>query len=34
MLFVVHVFRQEDVIRIISARPATAEERRAYEGGE
>jgi hypothetical protein len=30
-LFVVHVVRNEDTIRIISARPATASERRLYE---
>ena len=30
-LFVVHVVRQEDTIRIISARPATPAERRDYE---
>jgi uncharacterized DUF497 family protein len=31
LLFVVHIVRQEDVIRIISARIATPNERRAYE---
>ncbi len=31
LLFVVHVERKEDAIRIISARPATPEERRHYE---
>jgi hypothetical protein len=31
LLFVVHVERQEDAIRIISARPATPEERSHYE---
>jgi hypothetical protein len=31
LLFVVHVERREDAIRIISARPATPEERRQYE---
>jgi uncharacterized DUF497 family protein len=31
LLFVVHLIREDDTIRIISARPATAEERRAYE---
>jgi uncharacterized DUF497 family protein len=31
LLFVVHAIRERDVIRIISARPATPEERRAYE---
>jgi uncharacterized DUF497 family protein len=34
VLFVVHTLRQRDeqeVIRIISARPATARERKAYE---
>jgi len=30
-LFVVHVVREEDAIRIISARLATAEERKSYE---
>lgn len=30
-LFVVHVIRHEDTIRIISARPATPSERRDYE---
>ena len=30
-LFVVHVIRCEEIIRIISARPATALERRNYE---
>ena len=30
-LFVVHVISHEEVIRIISARRATAEERRIYE---
>ena len=34
VLFVVHVLRREDRIRIISARQATAEERRIYEEGE
>ena len=31
LLYVVHVMREEDSIRIISARPATAQERRTYE---
>jgi uncharacterized DUF497 family protein len=31
MLFVVHVIRQENTIRIISARPATKAERKDYE---
>ncbi len=31
LLFVVHVERRDDAIRIISARPATAEERKQYE---
>jgi uncharacterized DUF497 family protein len=31
LLFVVHALREEDDIRIISARPATAQERRRYE---
>lgn len=31
LLFVVHVVRQEETIRIISARPATTEERKLYE---
>ena len=31
LLYVVHVVRQEETIRIISARPATTEERRIYE---
>jgi uncharacterized protein len=31
LLFVVHVVRQEETIRIISARPATTEEREIYE---
>lgn len=34
LLFVVHLFREESVIRIISARVATAQERRFYEEGE
>ena len=33
LLFVVHVVRKEDSIRIISARSATPSERRAYEEG-
>jgi len=31
LLFVVHVIREEDAIRIVSARKATAQERRKYE---
>jgi len=31
LLSVVHLVREGDLIRIISARPATAQERRAYE---
>jgi uncharacterized DUF497 family protein len=31
LLFVVHMLREDDAIRIISARPATAQERRTYE---
>jgi uncharacterized DUF497 family protein len=31
LLFVVHVAREGDTLRIISARPATASERRTYE---
>jgi len=31
LLFVVHMLREGDTIRIISARPATARERRNYE---
>jgi uncharacterized protein len=31
LLFVVHLLREGDTIRIISARPATVHERRAYE---
>lgn len=31
LLFIVHVVRQEQTIRIISARPATTEEREIYE---
>ena len=34
MLFVVHISREGDSIRIISARPATARERRYYEDSE
>jgi uncharacterized protein len=33
LLFVVHLVREDDFIRIISARPATAKERRLYEDG-
>jgi uncharacterized DUF497 family protein len=31
LLFVVHLLREGETIRIISARPATAQERRTYE---
>jgi uncharacterized DUF497 family protein len=31
LLFIAHVVRQEQTIRIISARPATTEERKIYE---
>ena len=31
LLFVVHILREGDTIRIISARPATLQERRSYE---
>jgi uncharacterized protein len=31
LLFIVHLLREEDAIRIISARAATAQERRRYE---
>jgi uncharacterized DUF497 family protein len=34
LLFVVHLVREEDVIRVVSARPATAQERRTYEDNE
>jgi hypothetical protein len=34
MLFVVHMVREGEAIRIISARPATTRERRLYEDGE
>lgn len=34
LLFVVHLLREGDTIRIVSARPATAQERRAYEDSE
>jgi uncharacterized DUF497 family protein len=34
LLFVVHLLREDDMIRIISARPATAQERRFYEDSE
>ncbi len=34
LLFVVHLLREGDTIRIISARPATAQERRIYEDAE
>ena len=33
LLVVVHVIRQAGALRIISARPATPSERRAYENG-
>ena len=33
LLLVVHTLRQEDTIRIISARRATAKERKVYEEG-
>jgi uncharacterized DUF497 family protein len=32
LLFVVHIIRQGEVIRIVSARPVTSHERREYEG--
>lgn len=34
LLFVVHAWREQDMIRIISARLATAPERRSYEDGQ
>jgi hypothetical protein len=34
LLFVVHIWREEDTIRLISARQATGSERRSYEDGE
>jgi uncharacterized protein len=34
LLFVVHILREGDTIRIISARQATAQERRSYEDSE
>ncbi len=34
LLFVVHILREGETIRIISARPATAQERRTYEDSE
>ncbi|MHB1022419.1 MAG: BrnT family toxin [Acidobacteriaceae bacterium] len=34
MLYVVHMLRESDSIRIISARPATTQERRLYEDNE
>jgi len=34
LLFVVHILREGETIRIISARPATAPERRIYEDSE
>ncbi len=33
LMFVVHLIREDDWIRIISARPATAKERKFYEDG-
>ena len=33
VLYVVHIMRQDDVIRIISARPATRQERSEHELG-
>ncbi len=34
LLFVVHLILEGDAIRIISARPASAQERKRYEDGE
>jgi hypothetical protein len=34
LLYVVHAVRESEIIRIISAREATAQERRTYEDGE
>jgi uncharacterized DUF497 family protein len=34
LLLVVHILHEGGIIRIISARPATAQERRSYEDGE
>lgn len=34
LLFVVHIVRERDLIRIISARPATPQERKSYEDAE
>jgi len=34
LLFVVHVIREDDWIRLISARPAEAAERKLYEDGD
>lgn len=34
LLFVVHILRDRDTIRIISARPATSQERKTYEDSE
>jgi uncharacterized DUF497 family protein len=34
LLFVVHVIRQHDTIRIVSARPATPSERSRYENAD
>jgi uncharacterized DUF497 family protein len=31
LLLVIHIHREDDMIRIISARPATAHERKTYE---
>jgi len=33
LLFVVHIVREGETIRVISARPATSYERRSYEDG-
>ncbi|HEX3572489.1 MAG TPA: BrnT family toxin [Acidobacteriaceae bacterium] len=34
LLFVVHVVREQNAIRIVSARPATRQERRSYEAND
>ena len=34
LIVVVHTYRTEDVVRVISARKATSVERRAYEDGD
>jgi len=34
LLLVVHIQREGGTIRVISARPATPQERRSYEDGE